>query len=93
MLDVVDVILIMTVNPGFGGQQFIAAGLEKIAAARALADAGGREVLIEVDGGVKLDNITQVADAGADIIVAGSAVFGAADPRAAMRELERVLKS
>lgn len=91
--DVVDLILIMTVNPGFGGQKFIAGGLEKIRAARTLADAAGRDVWIEVDGGVKLDNIKQVADAGADIIVAGSAVFGAAEPRAAMRQLEQALHS
>jgi ribulose-phosphate 3-epimerase len=93
VFDLVDVVLVMTVNPGFGGQAFIEAGLEKIASARALADDSGREILIEVDGGVKIDNIKKVAAAGADIIVAGSAVFGAADPRAAIRAFNNALKS
>jgi ribulose-phosphate 3-epimerase len=93
VLDQADFILIMTVNPGFGGQAFIPAGLDKIARARALADESGREILIEVDGGVKTDNIKSVADAGADIIVAGSAVFGAPYPAAAMAELQGALNS
>ncbi len=93
VLDLADFILIMTVNPGFGGQTFIEGGLAKIARAREMADASGREVLIEVDGGVKSDNIRRVADAGADVIVAGSAVFGAPDPAAAITELQSALDS
>jgi len=93
VMELADLVLIMTVNPGFGGQRFITAGLAKIAAARALADKQkGRAVLVEVDGGVKPDNIRSVADAGADVIVAGSAVFGAADPRRAIDELVQLLK-
>lgn len=93
VLDLVDFILIMTVNPGFGGQAFIEGGPAKIARAREMADASGREVLIEVDGGVKSDNIRRVADAGADVIVAGSAVFGAPDPAVAIAELQSALNS
>ncbi len=93
VLGLADFILIMTVNPGFGGQAFIEGGLAKIARAREMADASGREVLIEVDGGVKSDNIRRVADAGADVIVAGSAVFGAPDPAAAITELQSALDS
>jgi ribulose-phosphate 3-epimerase len=93
VLDLADFILIMTVNPGFGGQAFIESGLAKIARARAMADRGGREVLIEVDGGVKSDNIKRVAAAGADVIVAGSAVFGAPDPAKAIAELRQALNS
>ncbi len=93
VLDLADFILIMTVNPGFGGQTFIEGGLAKIARAREMADASGREVLIEVDGGVKSDNIRRVADAGADVIVAGSAVFGAPDPAAAITKLQSALDS
>lgn len=90
-LDLADFILIMTVNPGFGGQAFVEGGLAKIARARARVDRGGRDVLIEVDGGVKNDNIRRVAEAGADVIVAGSAVFGAADPAKALAELRAAL--
>ncbi len=93
VLDLADFILIMTVNPGFGGQAFIEGGLAKIARAREMADASDREVLIEVDGGVKSDNIRRVADAGADVIVAGSAVFGAPDPATAITELQSALDS
>jgi ribulose-phosphate 3-epimerase len=93
VLDLADFILIMTVNPGFGGQAFIESGLAKIARARAMADRCGREALIEVDGGVKNDNIKRVAAAGADVIVAGSAVFGAPDPAKAIAELRQALNS
>lgn len=93
VLDLADFILIMTVNPGFDGQAFVEGGLAKIARAREMADASGREVLIEVDGGVKSDNIRRVADAGADVIVAGSAVFGAPDPAVAIAELQSALDS
>ena len=93
VLGLADFILIMTVNPGFGGQAFVENGLDKIARARELADASGRDILIEVDGGVKSDHIRPVADAGADVIVAGSAVFGAPDPAAAIAQLQSALDS
>ena len=74
LLDDIDLILVMTVNPGFGGQSFIQSQLEKIRRVRAMID--GRSIELEVDGGVKPDNIKSIADAGADVVVAGSAVFG-----------------
>ncbi len=76
VLHMVDLVLIMSVNPGFGGQDFIETTLEKIAAARRLIDESGLEVRLEVDGGVKVDNIGSIAAAGADTFVAGSAIFG-----------------
>jgi len=82
-----DLVLLMSVNPGFGGQQFIAAVLPKIAEARRRIQASGREVWLEVDGGVKPDNIAQIARAGADTFVAGSAVFGSSDYAATIRDL------
>ena len=76
----VDQVLIMSVNPGFGGQKFLPATYDKLRAARALIDASGRnDIRLQVDGGVTLDNIADVADAGADLFVAGSAIFGAPD--------------
>jgi ribulose-phosphate 3-epimerase len=75
-LDKVDVILLMSVNPGFGGQSFIAHTLRKCEQARKLIDQSGRDIRLEVDGGIKVDNIRRVADAGADTFVAGSAIFG-----------------
>ena len=78
MIDEIDLILIMSVNPGFGGQGFIDSALRKVERARRLIDASGRDIRLEVDGGIKADNIRRVADAGADTFVAGSAVFGAA---------------
>ena len=78
-LDKLDLVLLMSVNPGFGGQQFIPAVLPKIEAARRRIEATGRAVWLEVDGGIKTDNIAQVARAGADTFVAGSAIFGAKD--------------
>ena len=89
VLDKIDLILIMSVNPGFGGQSFIPAALEKLRRARELIDRSGRSIRLEVDGGVKVDNIAQIAQAGADTFVAGSAIFGHRDYRsviAAMRE-------
>jgi ribulose-phosphate 3-epimerase len=89
VMDKIDMILIMSVNPGFGGQSFIPGALEKLRAARALIDASGRDIRLEIDGGVNLDNIADIAAAGADTFVAGSAIFGAPDYRAtidAMRE-------
>ena len=83
VMDRLDLILVMSVNPGFGGQSFIASTLPKLAAARARIDAhtaaGGQPIWLEVDGGVKIDNIGEVADAGADTFVAGSAIFGEPD--------------
>jgi ribulose-phosphate 3-epimerase len=82
VLDKIDMVLLMSVNPGFGGQSFIASALPKIARVRELIDRSGREIRIEVDGGVKVDNIKAVAAAGADTFVAGSAIFGSKDYRA-----------
>ena len=79
VIDDIDLILIMSVNPGFGGQSFIDSALRKIEAARKRIDATGRDIRLEVDGGVKTDNIRRVADAGADTFVAGSAIFGKPD--------------
>lgn len=76
VLDDLDMVLIMSVNPGFGGQKFIEASIEKLRQARAMIDASGFEVRLEVDGGVKVDNIGRIAAAGADTFVAGSAIFG-----------------
>jgi ribulose-phosphate 3-epimerase len=94
-LDKLDLVLLMSVNPGFGGQQFIEAVLPKVAEVRRRIDASGREVWLEVDGGIKVDNIRRVAEAGADTFVAGSAVFGAKDYKAtiaAMREQARAAR-
>jgi ribulose-phosphate 3-epimerase len=79
VIDKVDLILIMSVNPGFGGQSFIPAALKKIERARKLIEQSGRDIRLEVDGGIKVDNIRQVASAGADTFVAGSAIFGKPD--------------
>jgi ribulose-phosphate 3-epimerase len=79
VIDKVDLILIMSVNPGFGGQSFIPTALKKIEQARKIIDKSGRDIRLEVDGGIKVDNIRQVADAGADTFVAGSAIFGKPD--------------
>jgi ribulose-phosphate 3-epimerase len=94
VLGELDLVLIMSVNPGFGGQKFIPYTLDKVRAVRQRIDAAGRDIWLEVDGGVKVDNIAQVARAGADTFVAGSAIFGTKDypgTIAAMRaELARV---
>jgi len=79
VIDKVDLILIMSVNPGFGGQSFIPSALKKIEQARKIIDKSGRDIRLEVDGGIKVDNIRQVANAGADTFVAGSAIFGKPD--------------
>ena len=79
VLDKVDMVLLMSVNPGFGGQSFIPSSLAKLREARALIDASGRDIRLEIDGGVKVDNIAEIAAAGADTFVAGSAIFGADD--------------
>ena len=83
----IDMVLLMSVNPGFGGQAFIPSTLDKLKAARALIDASGRDIRLEVDGGVGPDNIADVAAAGADTFVAGSAIFKAADYKAAVDQM------
>ena len=94
VIDDIDLILIMSVNPGFGGQSFIDSALRKIEAVRKRIDVCGKDIRLEVDGGIKVDNIRRVADAGADTFVAGSAIFGQKDYQsvvAAMRaELGRI---
>jgi ribulose-phosphate 3-epimerase len=86
-LDAIDMVLLMSVNPGFGGQKFIPGTLEKLRAVRQRIDRCGREVRLEVDGGIKVDNIGAVAAAGADTFVAGSAIFGSADYAATVRSM------
>ncbi|MDF3036878.1 MAG: ribulose-phosphate 3-epimerase [Paucimonas sp.] len=82
VMDKLDIILLMSVNPGFGGQSFIREALKKIAAVRQRIDASGRDIMLEVDGGIKVENIAEVAKAGADTFVAGSAIFGKPDYKA-----------
>lgn len=91
-LDLLDLVLIMSVNPGFGGQAFIESSLAKVAEARRRINATGREVRLEIDGGVKAENIGQAAAAGADTFVAGSAIFGADDYAAAIGAMRQALK-
>lgn len=79
VMDKVDMVLIMSVNPGFGGQKFIPEALSKLQTARRLIDQSGHDIRLEIDGGVKADNIQEIAAAGADTFVAGSAIFGAGD--------------
>ncbi|MBV8974008.1 MAG: ribulose-phosphate 3-epimerase [Sinobacteraceae bacterium] len=86
-LDLIDMVLIMSVNPGFAGQQFIPMSLRKLADARARIAASGREVRLEVDGGIKVSNIRAAAQAGADTFVAGSAIFGSPDYAQTIREM------
>ena len=88
----IDLLLIMSVNPGFGGQRFIPSALEKIKKARQMVDKIGANVSIEVDGGVKLENIGEVASAGADIFVSGSGVFGTKDYKKTIQEMKRIIK-
>ena len=90
-LDKLDLVLLMSVNPGFGGQQFIRSVLPKVASVRRMIDALGREVWLEVDGGVKIDNIAEIARAGADTFVAGSAVFSSKDYAATIRDMRAQL--
>ncbi len=77
-IDRIDMVLLMSVNPGFGGQSFISTALDKLREARRIIDQSGRDIRLEIDGGVKIDNIRKIAEAGADTFVAGSAIFGAA---------------
>ena len=87
ILEFVDYVLIMSVNPGFGGQKFISTAVDKVRRLRRIIDQRGLPVRIEIDGGIDLDTIQQVVEAGAEIIVAGSAAFGSKDPTTAVREL------
>jgi ribulose-phosphate 3-epimerase len=92
VIDIVDLVLIMSVNPGFGGQSFIEGAIPKIREARRRIDATGRDIWLEVDGGIKHDNIARVAEAGADTFVAGSAIFGERDRGAALARLRDELR-
>ena len=92
-LEKLDLVLIMSVNPGFGGQQFIPSALQKLAEARRRIDALGRDVRLEIDGGVKADNIAAIAKAGADMFVAGSAIFGQNDYAKVIGEMRANLAS
>ena len=89
VLDQLDLVLLMSVNPGFGGQSFIPYLLEKIARVRELIDRSGRDIRLEVDGGVKVDNIAGIAAAGADTFVAGSAIFGSDDYQATISQMKQ----
>ena len=91
VMDKVDMILLMSVNPGFGGQKFIPATLDKVREARALIDASGRDIRLEVDGGINTQNIREIAQAGADTFVAGSAIFNAPDYRAEIDQMRAEL--
>ena len=92
VIDDIDLILIMSVNPGFGGQSFIDSALRKIEAARKRIEASGKDIRLEVDGGIKADNIRRVADAGADTFVAGSAIFGKPDYKSVIDQMRAALK-
>jgi ribulose-phosphate 3-epimerase len=91
VIDKIDLVLIMSVNPGFGGQAFIPGALAKLAAVRKRIDQSGRDIWLEVDGGVKTDNIAEIAKAGADTFVAGSAIFGTKDYKATIAAMRSAL--
>ena len=91
MIDDIDLVLIMSVNPGFGGQSFIDSALRKIEDVRRRIDASGKDIRLEVDGGIKTDNIARVAAAGADTFVAGSAIFGKPDYAAVITDMRAAL--
>jgi ribulose-phosphate 3-epimerase len=93
VMDKIDIVLIMSVNPGFGGQSFIPEALKKIAAVRQRIDASGRDIMLEVDGGIKVENIADAAAAGADTFVAGSAIFGKPDYKAVIDAMRARLAS
>jgi ribulose-phosphate 3-epimerase len=90
-IDDIDLILIMSVNPGFGGQSFIDSALRKVALARQWIERSGRDIRLEVDGGIKADNIRRVADAGGDTFVAGSAIFGQPDYKVVIDQMRQAL--
>ncbi|MDP5136765.1 ribulose-phosphate 3-epimerase [Rheinheimera baltica] len=91
VLDKVDVVLLMSVNPGFGGQKFIPATLDKLAEARRIIDQSGLPIRLEIDGGVNVDNIAEIASAGADMFVAGSAIFNAPDYKHVIQQMHQQL--
>ncbi|GAL05865.1 ribulose-phosphate 3-epimerase [Photobacterium aphoticum] len=91
IMDKVDMILLMSVNPGFGGQSFIPSTLDKLREVRQRMDASGRAIRLEIDGGVKVDNIREIAEAGADMFVAGSAIFSQPDYKAVIDEMRAEL--
>jgi len=93
VLDKIDMVLLMSVNPGFGGQKFIPATLAKLRAARRIIDESGLDIRLEIDGGVKTDNIAEIASAGADTFVAGSAIFGSDDYAATISRMREALLS
>jgi ribulose-phosphate 3-epimerase len=92
VMDKVDMILLMSVNPGFGGQSFLPSALSKLKAARKLIDNSGQDIRLEIDGGVKVDNIREIAEAGADTFVAGSAIFNSDDYKATITSMREQLK-
>lgn len=92
VIDKVDLVLLMSVNPGFGGQKFIASALDKLRGARRMIDDSGLEIRLEIDGGVKVDNIGEIAAAGADTFVAGSAIFGSDDYAATIAAMKAEIK-
>jgi ribulose-phosphate 3-epimerase len=91
VMDKVDMVLLMSVNPGFGGQSFIPATLDKLREARQIIDSSGREIRLEIDGGVKVNNIREIAEAGADTFVAGSAIFSTSDYKATIAAMRAEL--
>ena len=92
ILSSVDLLLIMSVNPGFGGQSFIPSVLAKIRAARKMIDAKGAKVMLEVDGGLKIDNIKEISEAGCDVFVAGSAIFKSKDYRKTISTMKQLIQ-
>jgi ribulose-phosphate 3-epimerase len=93
VIEELDLVLIMSVNPGFAGQEFIESSLEKLRQAREMIDASGRDIRLEIDGGVKVDNIGEIAAAGADTFVAGSAIFGSDNYTATIAEMKAEIAS
>ncbi|HHF3271571.1 TPA: ribulose-phosphate 3-epimerase [Vibrio diabolicus] len=91
IMDKVDMILLMSVNPGFGGQSFIPHTMDKLRSVRKMIDESGRDIRLEIDGGVKVDNIREIAEAGADMFVAGSAIFGQPDYKAVIDQMREEL--
>ena len=93
LIEEIDMILIMSVNPGFGGQSFIKSSLDKISASREIISESGRDIRLEVDGGVKIDNIAEIASAGADTFVAGSAIFGSENYQKTISSMKEEINS
>ncbi len=93
LIEEIDMILIMSVNPGFGGQSFIKSSLDKISASREMISESGRDIRLEVDGGVKIDNIAEIASAGADTFVAGSAIFGSENYQKTISSMKEEINS